>query len=216
MEHMDEITKILVQQKEFLARQSDLLNNLQNELIDIKKTLSKNSQTGDDTDTISNAVGANNYDKDFTFCTPKDLDKFYCIWMTDEKTSYKNPIIACDDEVDTAYMEESDLYDIAHNISIFEDKNDAEQYAKHINIDMTIYRLKCYYSDHVSEYNLLNDVVYLGYIIDDNGVDFYYTHNRGKFSRFVKPISSVLSPDMWKWMRPILTKYFGFNIVGEV
>jgi hypothetical protein len=81
---------------------------------------------------------------------------------------------------------------------------------------MTIYRLKCYCRDHVSNYDQSNDAIYLGYVTDDNGVDFYYTHNRGKFSRFVKPISSVLYPDMWEWMRPILTRYFGFNIVGEV
>ena len=209
MEHIDEINKIL-------AQQTELLNSLQNELIDIKKTISKNSQTDCDTDTISNAVDANNDDKDFTFCTPEDSDKFYCIWMTDEKTSCKNPIIACDDVVDMSYMDESDIYDIAHNISIFEDRSDAEQYAKHINIDMTIYRLKCYYRDHVSEYDQSDDAIYLGYVTDDNGVDFYYTYVHGKFSRFVKPISSALSPDMWKWMRPILTKYFGFNIVGEV
>lgn len=209
MEHIDYITKILVQQTE-------LLNSLQNELIDIKKTLSKNSQTECDTDTIGQTVEEEEEDKDFTFWTPKDLDKFYCIWLTDDKTSYKNPIIVCDDEIDKSHMEESDLYDIAHNISIFENRFDAEQYARYINIDMTIYRLKCYYRDHVPEYDQSNDVVYLGYITDDNGIDFYYTHDRGKFSRFVKPISSVLSPDMWKWMRPILTKYFGFNIVGEV
>lgn len=206
MGYMDDITEIL-------AQQTALLNNLQNEIIDIKKTLSKNSQTDCDTDTIGQTAKE---DKDFTFCTPKDLDKFYCIWITDDKTSYKNPIIVCDDEVDTSYMDERDVYDIAHNISIFENRDDAEQYAKHINIDMTIYRMKCYYWDHVSENDQLNDVVYLGYITDDNGVDFYYSCDRGKFSRFVAPISSALSPDMWKWMRPILTKYFGFNIVGEV
>jgi hypothetical protein len=209
MERMDEITKIL-------AQQTELLNNLQNELIDIKKTLSKNSQTDCDTDTIEQTANEDTEDRDFTLWIPKDLDKFYSIWITDDKTSYKNPIIVCDDEVDTSYIDGSDIYDIAHNISIFEDKNDAEQYAKHINIDMTIYRLKCYCRDHVSNYDQSNDAIYLGYVTDDNGVDFYYTHNRGKFSRFVKPISSVLYPDMWEWMRPILTKYFGFNIVGEV
>lgn len=206
MEHIDEITKIL-------AQQTALLNNLQNELIDIKKTISKDSQTDCATNTIEQTTKE---DMDFMFCTPKDLDKFYSIWITDDKTSYKNPIIVCDDEVDTSYMDERDIYDIEHNISIFENRFDAEQYAKHINIDMTIYRLKCYYRDHVSEYDQSDDAVYLGYVTDDNGVDFYYTHNRGKFSRFVKHISSVLYPDMWKWMRQILTKYFGFNIVGEV
>ena len=207
MEHTDDILKIL-------ARQTELLNNLQSELNDIKKTLNKDSQT--DSETSCPAVTEDDEDTDFTFWNPEDGDEFHCIWISDSKTSYKNPIIVCNDFVDVTMSDASDFYDIGHNISIFEDKADADAYAKHINIDMTIYKLKCYYRDHIPTYDNKNAVLYLAYVAYDGGVNIYYTDDHSKIDNTFGMISSSVSPNMLEWMKPILTKYFGFNVVGEV
>lgn len=207
MGYMDDITNIL-------AKQTELLNSLQKELIDIKKTLSNNSQTDCDTGTIGQTVEEDEEDNDFTFSTPDGGDEFYCIWISDSRTSYKNPVTVCNDFVDVTMFSDSDFYDIAHNISIFENKLDAEQYAKHINIDMTIYRLKCYYNDHFP-HNELDDVIYLGYDedLDDGSVNIYHKECTIDFSGSVTVLSSMVSAEMLIWMEPILEKYFGFTVM---
>lgn len=208
MERMDDITKIL-------AQQTELLNSLQNEIIDIKKTLNKNSQTDCDTDTIGQTSEEDEEDNDFTFSTPDGGDEFYCIWISDSRTSYKNPVTVCNDFVDVTMFNDADFYDIAHNISIFENRDDAEQYANHINIDMTIYRLKCYYNDHFP-HSESDDVIYLGYDedLDDGSVNIYHKENPIYFSDSVTILSSMVSAEMLVWMEPILEKYFGFTVVG--
>ena len=179
------------------------LTKTEKELAALKETVNQFMNASDTT----NDEESGEEEQDYRFWTAKPGDMYYALWVTDCNKAYKNPIIVCEDSVEPDMFSDDDFYDLEHNISIFQNKQDADRYAKHLNIDLTVYRLKCHYLSNVDSYNADLIDFRLVYFIDNNGV-VHMTH-----CSTVPPFSCVMlstsvTGPMLEWMKPILSKYF--------
>ena len=147
---------------------------------------------------------------DYRFCIAKPGDRYYSLWMTDYNKEYKNPIIVCDDNIDPDMFSDDDWYDIEHNISIFQNKQDAERYARHVNIDLTMYRLKCHYYENPAFVQSTGSVLYLAYYIDGDDC-VHITYSQTGLPRNCTFLSTTVTESMLEWMKPILSECFGFK-----
>ena len=198
---------------ELLKQTNEELKSMKSEIADLRK-LVKTSKTSDETTTDKEEPE----DHDFSFSVAKEGDIFYSVWITDDKESYKNPFIVCDDTIDSSYMSNADIYDITHNISVFTNHLDAIRYANHVNIDLTVYRLKSYYNSVIApkdSQKTEDENIILNYRYENNKVCIHCTNDDLCLSvmRGRTVLSSKVSFNMLKWMIPILEKYFGYKVV---
>lgn len=196
-----------------LQQTNDELKAMKSEIANLRK-LVKTSETSTD----NTADEEEPEDHDFAFSVAKESDTFYSVWITDDKESYKNPFIVCDDTIDSSYMSNADIYDITHNISVFTSHLDAIRYANHLNIDLTVYRLKSYYNSVIAPKNSQkteDENIIISYKYVNNKVCIHCTHDDHCLSvmRGRTMLSSKVSFSMLKWMIPILEKYFGYTVV---
>ena len=198
-----------------LQQTNDELKAMKSEIANLRK-LVKASETSTD----NTADEEEPEDHDFAFSVAKESDTFYSVWITDDKESYKNPFIVCDDTIDSSYMSNADIYDITHNISVFTSHLDAIRYANHLNIDLTVYRLKSYYNSVIAPKDSQKtedekENIYLSYKYENNKACIHCIPDDFNISvmRDKTPLSTKVSLSMLKWMIPILGKYFGYTVV---